>query len=108
MLQLFGELQVQNDRRFTAGGIAAVLAGEEIAEAVGDEAGLVLAVVRRHVHGLHFADQMAVRAQDRIRAALKELLCQRLLRLRHLERCLAAPVEHHEDDVGLELLRRVH
>ena len=51
---------------------------------------------------------MAVRAQDRIRAALKELLCQRLLRLRHLERCLAAPVEHHEDDVGLKLLRRVH
>ena len=51
---------------------------------------------------------MTVRTDDCICAALEQLFCDGFLRFGRLQRRFAAPVEHDEDDIRLERLRRVY
>ena len=106
-LAVFGEREVQHDTVAAVCGDGGVHRGIEIAEAVGDEAGLVLAGVGGDGAGLHRADNMRMGTDDGVDAAGEEEICDALLRGGDGAVGLAAPVEHGEDDVGLEGVGRV-
>ena len=78
-LAVFGEREVQHDAVAAVRGDGGVHRGIEIAEAVGDEAGLVLARVGGDGARLHRADDVRVCADDGVDAAGEEQLCDALL-----------------------------